>query len=136
MKIKSTKNIIKEIEGTNTFEVKTIGKRQDLEELKDKLTMHGFNFDKDGKLLNGYERMNALIERAKRLNGENQLDSIEVVSSIQNDVNEYLSLYVVLREYGMCEFKYILDMNNIEVLTDGDESEQLIRCNKALGKIK
>jgi|GEM_PF-5350920 len=125
MKIKSTKNIIKEIEGTNTFEVKTIGKRQDLEELKDKLTMHGFNFDKDGKLLNGYERMNALIERAKRLSGENQLDSIEVVSSIQNDVNEYLSLYVVLREYGMCEFKYILDMNNIEVLTDGDESGTL-----------
>lgn len=125
MKIKATKNIIKEIEGTNTFEVKTTGKTQELEELKNKLKISGFLFKDNDELLNASERMNSLTKYVDEMSGENKSKATEIINLIQEDVDDYLSLYDSLKGHEMREYSYVLDMSNIEVLTDRDKYGRL-----------
>lgn len=118
MNIKSTKNIIREIEGTNTFEVLTFGKGKDLDELKDKLAMNGFEFKEDGSISNLEKRAKALEKYANNANPIVKKSVQSNVRGIIRDAYKYSSYFNEEKKNYM--FKYILDMNNIEVVLDKD----------------
>ena len=124
MKINSTKNIIKEIKGTNTFEVITFGEGKDLDELKDKLAMNGFEFKKDGSILNLKRRIKELEQYINNAGSIVKRSTQSTVREIISNAYKYSSYFN--EEKKNCMFKYILDMNNIEVILDEDFNGNLM----------
>lgn len=124
MKIKAIKNTIKQVEGTNRFEVKTVGKRTDLDDLRSKLKMYGFNFDASGEFSNYYPRTEELIELANELQGQNKLSREEQVEVITDNLHKYWDLYSDLKNKTY-EYIYTLDMNSIEIVTEEDDEGRI-----------
>lgn len=120
MKIKATTNTIKQVEGTNKFEVQTIGERMDLEELRNKLELNGFTFAPNGELRNSYKRFNELIEHANEIEDAYKRDkTMENTYKIQENLDSYTELYTWLNNKRY-EYIYTLDMNSIEIITEED----------------
>lgn len=118
MKIKSTKNIIKQIEGTNTFEVKTTGKRKDLErEVKGTLELYGVVFDDNGDLKSCSYKIKKIMNLINGLVG-NTLDQDLLRELVLKNISKQWDSYNNLRKE--LEFKYILDMSDIEIITKDD----------------
>lgn len=111
------KNTIKQIEGTNTFEVKTIGKRKDLECLRKKLELHGFIFGDNGEFKSYSPKIDELTKLVNELLGNEKVDQNKLVESIRKDAETSFALYEDTRK-TISEFTYILDMNNIEIITE------------------
>lgn len=125
MKIKATKNTIKQVEGTNSFEVQTVGERMDLEELRNKLKSNGFTFAPNGELRDSYKRFNELIDHANKIEDVYKRDeAMERIHIIQESLDNYTELYIWLNNKTY-EYIYTLDMNNIEIVTEEDEEGKM-----------
>lgn len=111
MKIKSTKNIFKEIKGTNTFEVEMVGKSKDLEKLH-RLTSSDVDFQYHYILdMNNIE---IIIERDK----EGKITSKAIISLIENEETGQLISWKETHSDGLDLQTQGTDIRNIDIKSE------------------